>query len=61
MRVEIERLRVEAVIGAYAEERLIEQTLWLDIAFDYDAKLATERDTFEHAVDYDALTSPSLS
>ena len=42
MRVEIERLRVEAVIGAYAEERLIEQTLWLDIAFDYDAELATE-------------------
>ena len=57
MRVKIERLRVDAVIGAYADERLIEQTLWLDIAFDYDAELATERDTFEHAVDYDALTS----
>ena len=56
MRIEIERLRVDATIGAYAEERLIEQTLWLDITLDYEAELATASDTFEHAVDYDALT-----
>ena len=56
MRIEIERLRVDAIIGAYEEERLIEQTLWLDITFDYEAELATATDTFEHAVDYDALT-----
>ena len=56
MRIEIERLRVDAVIGAYEEERLIEQTLWLDITLDYKAELATASDTFEHAVDYDALT-----
>ena len=49
MRIEIERLRVDAVIGAYEEERLIEQTLWLDITLDYEAELATKSDTFEHA------------
>ena len=56
MRIEIERLRVDTVIGAYTEERLIEQTLWLDISLEYNAELATESDTFEQAVDYDTLT-----
>ena len=49
MRIEIERLRVDTIVGAYAEERLIEQTLWLDITLDYEAELATATDTFEHA------------
>ena len=56
MRIEIERLRVDTIVGAYAEERLIEQTLWLDVTLDYEAELAPATDTFEHAVDYDALT-----
>ena len=56
MRIEIERLRIDTTIGAYAEERLIEQTLWLDVTLDYEAELATKTDTLEHALDYDALT-----
>ena len=35
---------------------MIEQTLWLDITLDYEAELTTATDTFEHAVNYDALT-----
>ena len=56
MRIEIEGLRIETTIGAYAEERLIEHTLWLDVTLDYEAELATKTDILEHALDYDALT-----
>ena len=34
MRIEIERLRVDAIIGADEGERVIEQTLWLYITLD---------------------------
>ena len=56
MRIEINNLRIDTVIGTYESERHIEQTLWLSIAFSYDASAAASSDQFEHAIDYDALS-----
>jgi len=56
VRIRIEDLRVDTVVGAYALERHIEQTLWLSIEFEYDASGAVDSDHFELAIDYDALS-----
>jgi len=44
------------VVGVYASERHVEQTLWLSIAFEYDASEAVAVDQFERAIDYDSLS-----
>jgi len=56
VRIRIEDLRIDTVVGAYAPERHIEQTLWLSIEFEYDASGAIDLDHFERAIDYDALS-----
>jgi dihydroneopterin aldolase len=56
VRIRIEDLRVDTVVGAYASERHIEQTLWLSIEFEYDASEAVAMDLFEQAIDYDSLS-----
>jgi FolB domain-containing protein len=56
VRIQIEDLRVDTVVGVYASERHVEQTLWLSIAFEYDASEAVAVDQFERAIDYDSLS-----
>lgn len=51
----IERLEVDAVIGAYAWERTIRQTLQFDLAMRFDCRAAGSSDALADALDYHAV------
>lgn len=48
-------LRADAVIGVYAWERGIRQTLLIDLELATDVRAAAARDALQDALDYDAL------
>ncbi len=51
-RIFIEKLRVDAIIGVYPNERQIKQPLIIDIDMSYDAKQAIASDNLKYALDY---------
>jgi dihydroneopterin aldolase len=53
--VYIDALKVETLIGVYEFERKAQQTLYLDLALDFDCLPAGETDELTKALDYDAL------
>lgn len=55
-RITVAQLEVETIIGAYPRERLVLQTIFLDLALDYDFAPAARQDDLTLAIDYDALT-----
>ncbi len=54
--ISIDALRVDTVIGVYARERKIKQTLFIDLKLYKDLRLASCSDQLEHTLDYDRLT-----
>ncbi|MCF6318565.1 MAG: dihydroneopterin aldolase [Proteobacteria bacterium] len=48
----IEKLRVDAIIGVYPNERQIKQPLIIDVDMSYDARQAIASDTLKYALDY---------
>lgn len=56
-KVFIEQLAADTVIGAYAWERTIRQTVILDIAMAFDCRVAGASDALADALDYNAAAS----
>ena len=54
--VYIDALKVDTLIGVYDFERTAKQTLYLDIALDFDCLPAGVTDDLSKALDYDALS-----
>lgn len=54
--ISIDSLQVDTVIGVYARERNIKQTLFIDLEIYKDLSLAASSDQLEHTLDYDQLT-----
>ena len=54
-RVFIEDLRIETVIGVYAWEREIRQTVGLDLEMAFDIRAAAASDRIDDALDYKAV------
>jgi 7,8-dihydroneopterin aldolase/epimerase/oxygenase len=54
--ISIDSLQVDTVIGVYARERNIKQTLFIDLELYKDLSLAASSDQLEHTLDYDQLT-----
>ena len=55
-RITVTQLEIETIIGAYSREREVLQTIYLDLALDYDFAPAARNDDLALAIDYDALT-----
>ena len=55
--ISIDSLQVDTVIGVYARERNIKQTLFIDLKLYKDLSLAASSDQLEHTLDYDHLTT----
>ncbi len=53
--ISIESLRVPTVIGVLPHEKLIKQTLLIDLAFSIDASIPAQTDDIHQTVDYSAL------
>lgn len=53
----IEQLKIETTIGAYAWEKKIKQSLFLDLMLSVDTQQAAESDQLADALDYAALTA----
>ncbi|MBT3425800.1 MAG: dihydroneopterin aldolase [Gammaproteobacteria bacterium] len=54
--ISIDSLQVDTVIGVYARERNIKQTLFIDLELYKDLSLAASSDQLDHTLDYDQLT-----
>ena len=54
-KISIQGLQVPTVIGVLAYERVIKQTLLLDMEFGIDAAIPAQEDDLQQTVDYDAL------
>ena len=50
-------LRVDCIVGIYPHERERTQTVFLDVALDYDFGPAAASDAIRDAVDYDRIAS----
>jgi dihydroneopterin aldolase len=53
----LKALRVDCIVGIYAHERERTQTVFLDVALDYDFGPAAASDAISDAVDYDRIAS----
>ena len=51
------QLRVDCIVGVYPHEREHAQTVFLDIALDYDFTPAAKSDAIPDAVDYDDVAA----
>ena len=55
-RIAVNDIEVQALIGAYPQERKRKQTLRISYSLYYDASPAEKSDSLHHAIDYDSLT-----
>lgn len=55
-KVFITRLKTEGVIGVFAWEREVRQTLYIDVEMATDIKKAAATDNLAHTLDYKAIT-----
>jgi dihydroneopterin aldolase len=55
-RIDVTQLEIETIIGAYPREREVLQTIYLDLALEYDFAPPASNDDLTLAIDYDALT-----
>ena len=55
-RIDVTQLEIETVLGAYPREREVLQTIYLDLALEYDFAPPACKDDLALAIDYDALT-----
>ena len=55
LRVHIEDLRLQAIIGINGNERATKQEVLIKLEFDYDAGAAIASDRIEHTVDYKTI------
>lgn len=55
-RITVTQLEIETIIGVYPRERVVLQTIFLDLALDYDFAQPASNDDLTLAIDYDALT-----
>ncbi len=51
----LHNLRIDCIVGIYPHERAQEQTVFLDLEFDYDFAPAAASDAIPDAVDYDQV------
>lgn len=61
MRIHIDTISVETIIGIHDWEKANKQPLHMSVWFDYDATKAVQQDDITHAVDYDDLTNAIIS
>lgn len=54
--IAIESLQVDTLIGVYARERNIKQTLFVDLELYKDLSQSASSDRLEHTLDYDQLS-----
>ena len=52
LRVHVEDLQLQAIIGINGDERVTKQEVLINLEFDYDAEAAIASDRIEHTVDY---------
>ena len=52
----IKGLLASTTIGVYSHERKIQQDLIIDLELNYDSRKACRSDSFEDALDYDAIS-----
>lgn len=61
MVIKIKNIKADVIIGTLDHERIAPQPIEIDIEFDYDVSKAAEKDDFNYAVDYKALTEEILT
>lgn len=54
-RIEIERMTLRVLVGAYAAERIEPQDVYLDLSFPVDTIQAAQSDDLRDTIDYRAL------
>jgi len=55
MKMCVKGIEIQAVIGTKHHERNSHQKILIDVEFEYDAKIASNSDRLEDAVDYSAI------
>lgn len=53
----LRQLEVSAIIGVNPQERVVPQSLWIDLEVGIDARLGAENDKISATLDYSALYS----
>lgn len=56
-RITVSRLEIDTIVGAYARERKVLQTIYLDLDIDYDFGPPAASDDLTAAVDYHHLSN----
>ena len=52
----IDKIKVDAILGIYDNERVNKQLLIIDIELDYDSNKASQSDNIKYAIDYFQIT-----
>lgn len=61
LRIHIEDLRLQAIIGINGDERATRQEVLINLEFDYEADAAIASDRIEHTVDYKKIKKQVIS
>ena len=56
MKIHLENIKVDTIIGINDWEKKEEQPLFIDVTLEYNSKKASKKDDIDHAVDYYKLT-----